>query len=53
MEYHSLHHFRTSTPFKEKSSDHFKDLHRLKLLTNLDVNLILFRGGVINYVLNV
>ena len=28
-------------------------LHKLKLLTNFDVNLISFLGGVINYVLNV
>ena len=30
---------RTSTPFKEIFSDHFKDLHKLKLLRNFDVNL--------------
>ena len=34
-----LHDFRTSIPFKEKSSDHFKDAHKLKLLTNLVVTL--------------
>ena len=27
------------TPFKKKSSYHFKDLHKLKLMTNFDVNL--------------
>ena len=26
MKYYILHDFRTSTPFKEKSSDHFKEL---------------------------
>ena len=39
-----LHNFITSTPFKEKSSDRFKDLHKLKLLTNFDVNLTSFLG---------
>ena len=53
MKYHILHDFRPSTPFKEKPSDHFKDLHKLKLLKNFDVNLISLLGGVINYVLNV
>ena len=53
MKNHVSHKFRTSTPFEEKSSDHFKDLHKLKLLTNFDVNLTLFLGGVINYVSNV
>ena len=42
----------TATPFKEKSSDHYKDLHKLKLLTNFNVNLTSFLG-VTNYVLNV
>ena len=51
MKYHILHDFRTSTPIKEKSSDHFKDLH--ELLTNFDVNLTPFLRGVINYVSNV
>ena len=50
MKYHILHDFRTSTPIKEKSPDHFKDLHELKLLTNFDVNLTSFLRGVINYV---
>ena len=53
MKYHILHDFRTSTPFEEKSSDHFKDLHKLRLLTNFDVHLISFLGGFINYWLNV
>ena len=42
--YHILHDFRTSTPFEETSSDHFKDLCKLKLLTNFDVNLTSFLG---------
>ena len=33
MKYHILHDFRASTPFKENSSDHFKDVHKLKILT--------------------
>ena len=48
MNYHILHHFRTSASFKEKSSDHFKDLHKMELLTNFDINLTTFLGGVMN-----
>ena len=48
MKYHILNDFRTSTPFKEKSSDHFKDLHKMELLTNFYVNLTSFLGGVRN-----
>ena len=33
MKYHVLHDFITSTPLEEKSSDHFKDLHKMELLT--------------------
>ena len=33
MKCYILHDFRTSTPYKEKSSDHFKELDKLKLLT--------------------
>ena len=33
-----------------KSSDHFKDIYKLKLLTNFDVNMVSFLGGVPNYV---
>ena len=47
MKYNILHVFRTSNSFKEKRSDHFKDLHKLKLLINFDVNLTLFPGGVV------
>ena len=39
MKYHILDDFGTSTPFKEKYSDHFKDPHKLKLLRNFDVIL--------------
>ena len=49
MKYDILHDFRASAPFKEKSSDHLKDLNKLKLLTNSDVNLTSFLGGVMNY----
>ena len=52
MKYQILHDFRTSTPFKEKSSDH-SDLLKLKLLTNLNANLTSFLGGIMNYVVNV
>ena len=52
MKYHILHVFRTTTHFKEKSSDHFKDIYKLKLLTNFDVNMTSFVGGVPTYVLN-
>ena len=37
MKNHILHVFRTSTAFKEKSSDHFKDIYKLKLMANFDV----------------
>ena len=37
MKYHILHDFRTSSLFYGKSSDRFKDRHKLKLLTNFDV----------------
>ena len=47
-----FHDFRTLLHFEEKSSDHFKDLYKLKLLTNFDVNLT-SSSGVVNYVLNI
>ena len=47
MKYHILQDSRTSTPFEEKSSDHFKNLHKMKLLSNFDINLTSFLGGVI------
>ena len=44
MKYHVLHDFITSTPFEEKSSDHFiKDLHKMELLTNFDISLTSFQ----------
>ena len=39
MKYHILNDFRTTTPFKEKSSNHLKDLQKLKFMTNFDVIL--------------
>ena len=45
IKYHILHDFRTSNPFNEKQSQYFKDLYRLTLLTNLDVNLTLSSEG--------
>ena len=48
MKYHVLHDFTTFTPFEEKSSDHFKDLHKMELLTNFDISLTSFLGGVTN-----
>ena len=53
MKYQILHDFRTSTPFEEKSSDRFKDLHKLNLLTNFDLSLTSSARGVMNNVLNV
>ena len=53
MKYDILQDFRPSTPFKEKFSDYFKDLHKLKLLTNFDFNLTSLLGEVTNYVLKV
>ena len=46
MKYHVLHEFITLTPFEEKSSDHFKDLHKMELLTNFDISMTSFLGGV-------
>ena len=48
MKYHVLHDFITSTPFEEKSSDHLKDSHKMELLTNFDISLTSFLGGVMN-----
>ena len=48
MKYHVLHDFITSTPFEEKSCDHIKDLHKMEFLTNSDVSLTSFLGGVMN-----
>ena len=46
MKYHILHDFGIFTLFKEKSSDRFKDLRKLKLLTKSP-------GGVMNYLLTI
>ena len=48
MKYHVLLDFLTSTPFQEKSSDHFKGLHKMDLMTNFDVSLTSLLGGVTN-----
>ena len=48
MEYHVFHDYITFTPFEEKSSDHFKDLPKMELLTNFDISLASFLGGVMN-----
>ena len=48
MKYHVLHDFITSIPFEEKFSHHFKDLHKMELLTNFDINLTSFLEGVMN-----
>ena len=45
MKNHILHVSRTSAAFKEKSSDRFKDIHKLKLQTNFDVNMTSFLGS--------
>ena len=46
MKHHVLHDFIISTPFEKKSSDHFKDLHKMELLTNFDISLTSFLGGL-------
>ena len=48
MKYHVLNDFITSTPFEEKSFHHFKDLHKLELLTYSDISLTSFLGGIMN-----
>ena len=48
MKYYVVHDFITYTPFEEKSSDHFKDLHKMELLTNFYISLTSFLGGVMN-----
>ena len=52
MEYHILQVFKTSIEFIKKSSDHFKDIYKLKLLTSFDVYMMSFLKRVPNYVLN-
>ena len=48
MNYHVFHDFITFPPFEEKSSDHCTDLHKMELLTNFDISLKSFPGGVMN-----
>ena len=52
MKNHIFQVFETSIKFIEKSSDHFKDIYKLKLLTNFDVDMTSFLKGVPNYMLN-
>ena len=46
--YQILHDFKTSTSFNEKSSDHVKDVHKLRVLTIFYINQTLLPGGVEN-----
>ena len=50
MKCHILCDFRTSNLCKEKSFEHFRNIHKLKLLTNFDDNQASFLGEVLNYV---
>ena len=52
MKYHILHVFRTYIEVIKKSSDNFKNIYKLKLLTSFDVSMTPFLKGVPNYVLN-
>ena len=52
MKYHILQVFRTSIEFIKKPSDHFKDIDKLKVLTNYDLYMTSFLKGVPFYVLN-
>ena len=51
MKYHIFQVSKTSIEFIEKSSDHFKDIYKLKLLTSFDANMTSFLKGVPKYVL--
>ena len=53
MKYGILHDFRTSTQWKEKSSDDFKYLDKLKLLANFNVNVKSLLKRITNYEINV
>ena len=53
MKYHILNDFGACNSFKEESSDHFKDLHKLKLLKNVYVYLTSSQEEVMNNGLNV
>ena len=46
MKYPIFHEFGASTIFKEKFSNHFEYLNKLKLLATFDVNLTSFLVGV-------
>ena len=48
MKYHILYYLRASTSYEGKSSNHFKDLQKMKLMTNFDVNLTLSPREVMN-----
>ena len=48
MKNHILHDFKTSTPFKEKSSDYLKDFHELKFLTDFEVNARVPYDGILS-----
>ena len=52
MKCHIFQVFKTSIELIKKSSDHFKDIYKLKLLKSFDVNITSFLKGVPNYVLN-
>ena len=52
MKYDIYNDFRFSTPFHKKSSHHFKDLRKLNLTTNFNVNLTSLTGGVMNLAFN-
>ena len=52
MKYHIFQVFKPFIEFIKQSSDHFKDIYELKLLTSFDVNMTSFLKGVPNYVLN-
>ena len=53
MKYHIFKVFKTSIEFIKKSSDLFKDIYKLRLLTSFDVNMSSFIKGVPNYVSNI
>ena len=53
MKYHIFKVFKTSIEFIKKSSDDFKDIYKLKLLTSFDVSMTSFLKGVPNYVLSI
>ena len=52
MKYHILKVFKTSIEFIKESSDHFKNIYKLKLLTSFDVSMTSFLKGFPNYVSN-